>query len=94
MTPWPPAPLRAGEPEPPPARLPQCAGHPALAPAPGSQCVRLPVHRPVLTYVFLGLITLVFLGQLASEQVLGGDLLLALRRQAQCRHRCRASIGG
>jgi rhomboid protease GluP len=40
--------------------------------------VRLPLHRTWATYFLLGLIGVVFLGQLASEQLLGGDLLAAL----------------
>jgi rhomboid protease GluP len=67
--------------------------HPANQPAlPGSQpatptapagpqrelTVRMPVHRVWATYVFLGLITVVFLAQLAGSQFLGGDIVLAL----------------
>ncbi|MEP7355909.1 MAG: rhomboid family intramembrane serine protease [Anaerolineales bacterium] len=47
---------------------------PPAAPRPVS--VRLPFGKPFMTYVFLGLITLVFLGQLASGQLLGEDLVL------------------
>lgn len=43
-------------------------------PPPGPQRVRLPLHRAWLTYVLLVLISLVFMGQLISEQVLGGDI--------------------
>lgn len=49
---------------------------PAAAPPPPVS-VRLPFGRPRMTYVFLGLITLVFVGQLASGQLLGDDWVLA-----------------
>ena len=44
-------------------------------PPPGAQRVRLPLHRVWLTYVLLVVIGLVFIGQLASEQLIGGDIL-------------------
>lgn len=43
-------------------------------PPPGPQPVRLPLHRVWLTYVLLVLISLVFVGQVVSEQVIGGDI--------------------
>ena len=62
------------------------SGPPALTPrepaqprAPGQgggsapASVRLPLHRVRLTYVLLGVISVVFVGQLASEQVMGFD---------------------
>ena len=71
MTGWPPAPSSRASPS---RRRPR---RKSGQPAPRAR-VRLPVHRPVITYVLMGLTTLVFLGQLASEQLLGGDLLIAL----------------
>ncbi len=52
---------------------------PAAPPVqPGRQVsVRLPVQRVWATYVFLGLITAVFIGQLAIAQMTGGDDLIA-----------------
>lgn len=67
MTGWPPAQSDPGGP------APQA---PAAPPPP--QRARLPLHRPFVTYLLLGLIGLVFIGQLASEQLLGGDLLIAI----------------
>jgi rhomboid protease GluP len=49
--------------------------YPAPA-APQPMAVRLPFGRPRIMYVFLGLMTLVFLGQLASTQIVGEDLVL------------------
>ena len=72
---------------PPGPRLPLGLQPPAepQAPAPSGPVgqprevtVRMPVHRIWATYVFLGLITVVFLGQLASTQFLGNDILAAL----------------
>lgn len=68
MSGWPPAP------SPEPAR----PAEPAPPAAPQPQRVRLPLHRPLVTYFLLGLISLVFVGQLASEQLLGGDWFIAL----------------
>ncbi len=62
MTGGPPAPGQGGPADPP------AAGPPRVR-------VQLPLQRVWLTYVLLGLIGLVFGGQLASEQLLGGDLL-------------------
>ena len=45
---------------------------------PGEVTVRMPVHRVWATYVFLGIITVVFLAQLAGSQFLGGDIVGAL----------------
>jgi len=56
----------------------QPAGSTPPAAPPREVSVRMPVHRVWATYVFLGLITVVFLGQLASMQFLGGDILGAL----------------
>ncbi len=62
---------------PPPGALP---APPAGAPPapPGRQIsVRLPVQRVWATYMFLGLITLVFVGQLALTQFAGQDYIAA-----------------
>ena len=40
--------------------------------------VNMPTVRPVVTYTMLGLCVLIYLGQMASEAVLGQDLLAAL----------------
>jgi len=58
-------------------------GPPPTGPAgtagpPREVSVRMPVHRVWATYVFLGLITVVFLAQLAGDQFLGGDIVGAL----------------
>jgi rhomboid protease GluP len=61
-------------------------GRPGLQPTtptapagpPGEVTVRMPVHRVWATYVFLGIITVVFLAQLAGSQFLGGDIVGAL----------------
>jgi rhomboid protease GluP len=59
-----------------PPPLPGVAQPPA---APEKQIsARMPVQRVWATYVFLGLITAVFLAQLASSQFLGGDIIGAL----------------
>lgn len=51
------------------------AGQPAFPPPVSPQAVRLnfPRVRPVVTYVLVGLTVLVFLGQLASQYLLGDD---------------------
>lgn len=67
MSGWPPAPRE-------PALQP--ASEPAALPPPQPRRVRLPLHKPVVTYVLLGLISLVFVGQLGSQQLLGQDLFL------------------
>jgi len=54
------------------------AAPPPETPPPQLVRVRLPGHRVWLTYVLLGLIGIVFLAQLGSEALLGGDLILAL----------------
>jgi rhomboid protease GluP len=46
--------------------------------APRAVSIRLPFGRPRMTYVFLALITLVFLAQLGSENLLGADVVLNL----------------
>ncbi len=52
------------------------APHYAPPAAPQPVSIRLPFGRARMTYVFLGLITLMFVGQLASTEFLGGDLVL------------------
>jgi rhomboid protease GluP len=56
---------------------PPLPGAPAAAP-PAAQRVRLPIHRVWATYALLGLITAVFLAQLASQQLTGTDWVLIL----------------
>ena len=64
---------------PPSPGAPRPFGAPAAPPSgPRPVSVRLPFGKVRMTYVFLALITLVFVGQLASEQLLGGDILIAL----------------
>jgi rhomboid protease GluP len=77
VTGWPPPrdPAEPAGPQPTPAAEPVPQPWP---PPPGPRRVRLPLHRTWATYFLLGLIGVVFLGQLASEQLLGGDLLAAL----------------
>jgi rhomboid protease GluP len=77
----PPAPRDPAEPAATPAAeagAGQGAAAVPAAEAPPRVRVRLPLHRVWLTYVFLALIGVVFLGQLASEQLLGFDYLAAL----------------
>jgi rhomboid protease GluP len=45
---------------------------------PRQMTARLPVHKVWATYVFLGVIIVVFLAQLASMQFLGGDIVAAM----------------
>jgi rhomboid protease GluP len=77
VTGWPPPrdPAEPAGPQPTPAAEPVPQPWP---PPPGPRRVRLPLHRTWATYFLLGLIGVVFLGQLASEQLLGSDLLAAL----------------
>ncbi len=60
--------------EPVPGAAPDPAAPMPWPPPPGPQRVRLPLHRVWLTYVLLVLISLVFVGQVVSEQVIGGDI--------------------
>lgn len=53
-------------------------GGPLARPAAPAVSVRMPVQRVWATYVFLGLILAVFIGQLASTQFLGGDIIINL----------------
>ena len=81
MSAGPPAPRDPAEPAATPAAeagAGQGAAAVPAAEAPPRVRVRLPLHRVWLTYVFLALIGVVFLGQLASEQLLGFDYLAAL----------------
>ena len=60
----------------PPAPQP---GAPSMPPGPPRQITaRMPVHKVWATYVFLGIIVVVFLAQLASIQFLGGDIVAAM----------------
>jgi rhomboid protease GluP len=57
--------------------MPGAPQPPAAPAAPDRQVsARLPVQRVWATYVFLGLITAVFIAQLASQQLTGADLVL------------------
>jgi len=57
-------------------QAPSGPAQPYAPPAtPRPVAVRLPFGKARMTYVFLGLITLAFLGQLASRQFLGEDLI-------------------
>ena len=46
--------------------------------APGQVAARMPVHKVWATYVFLAIIIVVFLAQLAGQQFLGGDIVGAM----------------
>jgi rhomboid protease GluP len=60
----------------PPGTAPRLPQMPTTAASqPGELTVRLPVHPVWATYVFLGIITLVFLGQLAGQYLLGADVI-------------------
>jgi rhomboid protease GluP len=59
-----------------PANVP---GQPVPQPGgPRQMMARLPVHKVWATYVFLGIIIVVFLGQLAGPYLWGGDVLGAM----------------
>jgi rhomboid protease GluP len=59
--------------------MPGAPQPPAALAAPGQQVsARMPVQRVWATYVFLGLITVVFVAQLAVNQVTGADLIANL----------------
>ena len=51
-------------------------GSPAPVPPLASVRVRLPTHRVRVTYIFLGLIGLVFAAQFILETFVGSDLIL------------------
>ena len=54
-------------------------GAPSMPPGPPRQVsARMPVHKVWATYVFLAIIIVVFLAQLAGQQFLGGDIVGAM----------------
>ena len=65
-----------GQPSNPPGQPVPQPGGPSGSPR--QMPARMPVHKVWATYVFLAIIGVVFLAQLASQQLLGGDIVAAM----------------